>query len=165
MYSYVMTSEERPTTGALVWRLAMRWRAAVDRAVAPLGLTHAQYAALASLRALTSQDERPSQRRLAAYTGLDPIYVSKLVRMLERSGLVTREPDPADARAVQLALTDLGMKTVDRAVAVVRALHDELTAPLGGPDSAETLHFAATLQALLGGAPGPDPTPETGDDR
>jgi hypothetical protein len=96
MYGVGMTDHERPTTGALVWRLAMRWRAAVDRAVAPLGLTHGQYSALASLRALTSRGERPSQRRLAAYTGLEPIYVSKLVRALERGGLVARVPDPAD---------------------------------------------------------------------
>jgi DNA-binding MarR family transcriptional regulator len=149
MYSIDMATDERPTTGALVWRLAMRWRAAVDRAVAPLGLTHAQYSALASLRALTRRGEHPSQRRLAAYTGLEPIYVSKLVRALERGGLVARVPDPADARAVQLALTDRGVEVVDRAVKVVHALHDELTGPLGGPDSAETRALRAALQTLL----------------
>ena len=93
---------EQPTTGALVWLLAMRWRAAVDRAVAPLGLTHAQYSTLASLSAMTADGARPSQRQLAAYTALDPIYVSKLVRALERNGLVDHldadpgpDPDPS----------------------------------------------------------------------
>jgi hypothetical protein len=38
-----------PTPGYLVWRLSMKWRVAVDRALAPLGLTHAQYVLLASL--------------------------------------------------------------------------------------------------------------------
>ena len=38
-----------PTPGHLVWRLSMKWRVAVDRAVAPLGLTHAQYVVLSSL--------------------------------------------------------------------------------------------------------------------
>ena len=33
---------EKATPGFLVWRLSMKWRVAVDRAVAPLGLTHAQ---------------------------------------------------------------------------------------------------------------------------
>ncbi|MFC9056332.1 MarR family transcriptional regulator, partial [Streptomyces anthocyanicus] len=37
------------TPGFLVWRLANKWRVAVDRAVAPLGLTHAQYSVVASL--------------------------------------------------------------------------------------------------------------------
>ena len=158
-----MATHQRPTTGFLVWRLAMRWRAAVDRAVAPLGLTHAQYSTLASLRGLTARGERPSQRRLAAFTGLEPIYVSKLVRALEQGGLVARVPDPADARAVQLTLTDRGKEVVDQAVEIVHDLHDTLTAPLGGPDSAETKALAAALQALLHGVPEPDATPEEGD--
>jgi DNA-binding MarR family transcriptional regulator len=166
----VLSMPELPTTGALVWHLATRWRAAVDRAVAPLGLTHAQYSALASLSAMTGGGERPSQRELATYTGLDAIYISKLVRALERSGLVTRLPHPSDARAVQLALTDRGAEVVDRAVPVVRALDAELTAPLGGPGSAEVRALGAALRTLLRAAPEPDPdrpsdspyTPEPG---
>ena len=40
-----------PTPGFLMWRLTMKWQAAVDRAVSAFGLTHAQYSLLASLRA------------------------------------------------------------------------------------------------------------------
>jgi MarR family transcriptional regulator, organic hydroperoxide resistance regulator len=138
-----------PTPGFLVWRLALRWRAAVDRAVAPLGLTHAQYSVLASLGALSRAGRRPSQRELADHTGLDAIYVSKLARALEVSGLVTREPDPADSRAVRLDLTDRGRDVAARAVAVVAGLQDELTAPLGGVGSARTRALVETLQALL----------------
>jgi len=154
-----MTSTERATTGALVWRLAMRWRVALDRAVAPLGLTQAQYTVLASLRGLTRGGERPSQRRLAASTGLEPIYVSKLVAVLERAGLVERRRDPADARAVQLSLTQRGVAVVDEAIGVVRDLHHELTAPLGGPDSPRTRALRAALQTLL-----EHQSPETGDE-
>ncbi|GHI03432.1 hypothetical protein Scel_17530 [Streptomyces cellostaticus] len=42
-------ASEGATPGFLVWRLSMKWRVAVDRAVAPLGLTHAQYSLVASL--------------------------------------------------------------------------------------------------------------------
>jgi DNA-binding MarR family transcriptional regulator len=158
---FVVTDEdttERATTGALVWRLAMRWRVALDRAVAPLGLTQAQYTVLASLWGLTRDGERPSQRRLAAFTGLEPIYVSKLVATLERNGLVERRRDPADARAVQLSLTARGGAVVDEAIGVVRDLHHQLTAPLGGPDSPRTRALRAALQTLLD-----TDTPETGD--
>ena len=72
-------------TGRLLWRVTTRWRAAVDRAVAPLGLTHAQYTLLGSLYGLSRSGTRPSQRELADYAGLEPIYVSKLVRALESS--------------------------------------------------------------------------------
>jgi len=154
-----MTSAERATTGALVWRLAMRWRVALDRAVAPLGLTQAQYTVLASLRGLVLGGETPSQRRLAELAGLEPIYVSKLVAALERAGLVERHRDPADARAVRLSLTERGVTVVDEAIDVVRALHHELTAPLGGPDSPRTRALRSALQTLL-----TTESPNTGDE-
>jgi DNA-binding MarR family transcriptional regulator len=139
----------QPTPGYLVWRLAMKWQAAVDRAVAPFDLTHAQYSLLASLRGLTRSGDKPSQRELADFTGLDPIFVSKLVRTLEQKGLVERSPHPADTRALELSLTGSGLKLVDRAIKAVRALLDELLEPLGGFDSRTTKQFSATLQQLL----------------
>lgn len=140
---------ERSTTGALVWHLAMRWRTSVDRAVAPFGLTHAQYSALASLSAMTRKGLNPSQRDLADYTDLDPIYVSKLVRGLEAKGLVVRRTDLADTRIVRLALTDTGTNVVGEAMTVVRELDRQLTATLGGPTGAKTRVLVASLQTLL----------------
>src|SRR5215468_8364647 len=99
-----MTPPADVTTGYLLWRVATKWRAAVDRAVAPLGLTHAQYSVLASLYGLSRTGSRPSQRELADFTGLEPIFVSKLVRALEASGILVRDEHPSDPRAVSLRL-------------------------------------------------------------
>jgi DNA-binding MarR family transcriptional regulator len=142
-------SEAAPTTGSLVWRLSMKWRAAVDRAVAPLGLTHAQFVVLASLYGLSRRGTRPSQRELADFTGLEPVYISRLARALESSGMINRTDDPHDPRAVELTLTDHGIEIAVHAVAAVRALHDELLEPIGGLDSARNRELVATLQALL----------------
>lgn len=138
-----------PTPGSLLWRLTMKWQAAVDRAVAPYGLTHAQYRLLASLRGLTRNGDRPSQRELADYIGLDAIFVSKLIGTLERNGLVERSQHPADSRAVQLALTDTGTKIIDEALITVIDLQEQLTEPLGGLRSKPTKDFINTLQRLL----------------
>ncbi len=138
-----------PTPGFLLWRVAMKWRAAVDRAVAPLGLTHAQYSLLASLRGMTRGGERPSQRRLADHTGLEPIYVSKLVKALEGAGLVRRAVHPSDTRAVQLTLTPRGVDVVDRAIGIVARLQERLTAPLGGTRSVRTRRLVRALTDLL----------------
>ncbi|OQD53187.1 MarR family transcriptional regulator [Streptomyces phaeoluteigriseus] len=137
------------TPGYLVWRLSTKWRVAVDRAVAPLGLTHAQYAVLASLHGMRRGGERPSQRRLADHTGLEPLYVSKLARALESAGLIERTRDPRDPRAVQLTLTEQGQDVTRRAVGVVHGLLEQLTEPLGGLDSARTRTFASELALLL----------------
>ncbi|WP_406723900.1 MarR family transcriptional regulator [Streptomyces sp. GD-15H] len=143
------SAHEGATPGFLVWRLSMKWRVAVDRAVAPLGLTHAQYSLVASLYGMGRAGERPSQRRLADHTGLEPLYVSKLARALEASGLLERTRDPRDPRAVQLALTERGVDVTRRAIEVVHLLLGQLLEPLGGLDGARTRAFTHDLTTLL----------------
>ncbi|WP_037601952.1 MarR family winged helix-turn-helix transcriptional regulator [Streptacidiphilus rugosus] len=138
-----------PTPGFLVWRLSLKWRVAVDRAVAPLGLTHAKYSLVSSLYGMQLAGRRPSQRELADHTGLEPLYVSKLARSLESDGLVERVRDEVDTRAVRLALTERGTGTAQQAVEVVRRLHEELLEPLGGLSGERTGAFVAELTALL----------------
>ncbi|MEU9991863.1 MarR family transcriptional regulator [Streptomyces sp. NPDC048045] len=142
-------ASEGATPGFLVWRLSTKWRVAVDRAVAPLGLTHAQYSLVASLYGMQHSGERPSQRRLADHTGMEPLYVSKLARALESAGLLERARDPRDPRAVQLALTEQGRETTRRAIDVVQGLLTQLLEPLGGLDSARTRQLTRDLTALL----------------
>jgi DNA-binding MarR family transcriptional regulator len=60
-------------------------------------MTHA-HSLMASLYALTRDGGRPSQRELAEFAGLEVVYVSKLVRVLEDSGFVRRRDHPGDTR-------------------------------------------------------------------
>jgi DNA-binding MarR family transcriptional regulator len=145
-----------PTPCFLVWRLSMKWRTAVDRALAPLGLTHAQYSLLASLYGMRRAGDgaKPSQRRLADHTGLEALYVSKLARTLESTGLIARDTDPDDSRAVLLSLTPHGEEVVGRAVVVVRELHHELLRPLGGLAGEDTKQLVTMLNTLLDHQPG-----------
>jgi DNA-binding MarR family transcriptional regulator len=150
-------SSGSPTPGFLVWRLSMKWRAAVDRAVAPLGLTHAQYSVLASLYGMNRRGVFPSQRQLAEHTGLEPIYVSKLARTLERAGLLERPESPSDTRAVRLALTPAGNDTATTAIGVVGELLERALSPLGGMHSRRTSKFVADLEDLLAADLNPQP--------
>ncbi|HEX4216812.1 MAG TPA: MarR family transcriptional regulator [Acidimicrobiales bacterium] len=140
---------EASTPGFLVWRLSMKWRMAVDRALAPLGLTHARYSLLASLLSMEQSGEQPSQSQLAESTGLEPLYISRLARALEDDGLVQRDPHPADSRAVQLSMTDSGRETIASAVDNVHVLLDELLAPLGGLGAERTEVFTRQVAILL----------------
>jgi DNA-binding MarR family transcriptional regulator len=137
------------TPGYLVWRLSNKWRVAVDRALAPLGLTHAQYVFLSSLFGMTREGQLPSQRELADWTGLEALYVSKLARGLDADGLIQRTRDTADTRTVRLTLTDRGREVVEPAIAEVGGLLDRLLAPLGGRDGERTAAFARDLTLLL----------------
>jgi MarR family transcriptional regulator, organic hydroperoxide resistance regulator len=140
---------EQPTPGYLVWRLSMKWRVAVDRALAPLGLTHAQYVALASLYGMEHAGREPSQRELADHTGLEALYASKLARALDADGLIRRTRDPGDTRTMRLALTDRGRQAVRPAIAAVQVLLDQLLAPLGGRDAPRASAFIRDLTVLL----------------
>jgi len=140
---------DKPTTGFLIWRLSTKWRADVDRALAPLGLTHAQFSVLAALAGLSRQDRRPNQRELAGFTGLEPLYVSRLARALESAGLVERPVDPADPRAVRLVLTERGRTTAAEAVAIVHERHAALTKAIGGADGERNRVLRETLLTLL----------------
>lgn len=79
---------------------------------------------------------------LAARHRLASTTVSVLVQQLVVAGLVTRTPDPADRRAVRLALTPVGLKTLDEWLA---AHERRLQAALRRLDKADR---AAVLDAL-----------------
>ncbi len=137
------------TPGYLVWRLSMKWRVAVDRAVAPLGLTHAQYVVLSSLSGMQRDGRRPTQRELADHTGLEPLYTSKLARALDADGLIRRDRDPVDTRAIRLALTDRGREVVQPAITEVSKLLDRLMTPLGGCGDPRAETFVRDLATLI----------------
>ena len=150
--SSIRSAPEGATPGFLVWRPSMKWCVAVDRAVAPLGLTHAQYSLVASLYGMGRAGERPSQRRLADHTGLEALYVSKLARALEAAGLLERARDPRDPRAVQHE--DDGTTTIG-AVSLTpsqRLLLIALCEPIlrGGMVGASQLPSSAAAAARLG---------------
>jgi DNA-binding MarR family transcriptional regulator len=138
-----------PTPGFLVWRLSLKWRVAIDRALARLGLTHAQYSLVSSLLDMRERGLHPSQRELADHTGLEPLYVSKLARALEADGLIERVPDPADSRAMQLSLTRHGYAVTQHAIALVRRLMEQMLAPLGGLGGSHTAVFVREINSLL----------------
>lgn len=138
-----------PSTGYLIWHLSLRWRAALDRALAPLGLTSSQYGLLASLVGLSRDGARPSQRELADFAGLERMHVSKLIRGLERAGLVERAGHPDDARARQLVVTERGAEVVAAARRKVVELDEQRLAPLGGLAGARSAELTETLLTLL----------------
>ena len=137
------------TAGYLVWHLSTKWRVAVDRALKDLGLTHVDYLVLASLSEFTRSGAQPNQRELADFAGLEVMYVSKLVRGLERSGLLRRADHPDDPRAFQLELTARGAVLVAQAATVMRKLFDQLLRPIGGRTGKRHDALMQTLEGLL----------------
>jgi len=143
----VLSSALEP--GSLLWLAATRWRVAADHELAELGVTHAQYVVLSTLLAMGPRDRRPNQRTVADEAGLDPLFVSKLVAALERQGLVDRSRDPADARSVQLTLTEDGVAVARDAADVMRQLHEAVFAGIGGLHGPAVAELVDSLRELL----------------
>jgi DNA-binding MarR family transcriptional regulator len=108
-------------------------------ALAPHDLTHVQFVLLASAWWLGDHEEPPTQQRLAEQAGTDPMMTSQVIRKLAERGLVTRTPDPRDARALRLTVTPDGrellaaaLRDVERADADYFAgVDDDFVAGLG----------------------------------
>ncbi|MFE0028412.1 MarR family winged helix-turn-helix transcriptional regulator [Amycolatopsis sp. NPDC059021] len=87
---------------------------------------------------------------LAADVGLDRSGVSRRASRLEQAGLVRREQDPADGRAVLLTLTEQGTHTV----AVMRQrLAAQIEASLRSWPKEEARSFARNLRRFIDDGP------------
>jgi DNA-binding MarR family transcriptional regulator len=70
-------------------------------------------AAVALLRRMADAEPmRPGE--LAARLGVEASHVTRTVQQLEKSGHVTRVPDPDDRRAQRIELTDAGREAIAR---------------------------------------------------
>ncbi|GAA4836354.1 MarR family transcriptional regulator [Luteimicrobium xylanilyticum] len=108
--------------GFLLWHATLRWQRDVTAALAPLDLTHVQFVLLACTWWLQTHGEHPNQVAVARQAGTDFRMTSQVVRALEAKGLLVRDPDPADARARLLRVTDAGLALAPRAVEAVEAV-------------------------------------------
>jgi DNA-binding MarR family transcriptional regulator len=123
-------------------RLTKRLRRAQAERLAPLGLTPAQERAL---RLITRDDEPPRMTELADRLGIVPRSLTTVIDALEEAGLVRREVDPRNRRAILLSLTEHGTAVRDELREARRRAAEDLFASL----SAEDRKTLASLLALL----------------
>ena len=90
---------------------------------------------------------------LATRLGVSQQAASKSVADLERRGYVRREPDPADARARLVALTERGTAAVEGGRRHRAALTAELSARLGPRRVEATRQVLVDVVRELGGEP------------
>ncbi|MEO8619084.1 MAG: MarR family transcriptional regulator [Sphingomicrobium sp.] len=93
-----------------------------DRRAAPLGVTRAQWRALAWI------GRQPGMRQveLADHLDIEPITLCRIVDRLEEAGLMERRRDSADRRAWLLHLTDKGEPLVRDLRGLAATMADEV---------------------------------------
>ncbi|MDA8051826.1 MAG: MarR family transcriptional regulator [Rhodospirillales bacterium] len=115
-----------PQTWYVLNRAAQRARELVEEAIAPLGLRRRHYAALGIL----AMEGALSQQALSSRIPIDRATVVQIVDDLERLGLAERQPEPADRRAYQIALTAEGRAVLAKADRLIAGAEAEAFKPL-----------------------------------
>ena len=93
--------------------------------------------------------EGSDARELRARLGLDSGYLSRLLRSLEREGLVTVKPDPSDKRVRSIRLSDPGRAELDLLDRQSDDLASSMLAPLSDSQRARLLEAMAVVEQLL----------------
>ena len=124
--------------------LTKQLRRAQSDGLAPLGLTPAQGRAL---RLIARSEEPLRMTELADQLGIVPRSVTTVIDALEEAGLVHREIDPRNRRAILLRLTGQGALVRDQLREARRRAAEDLFAPLGEADRKALADLFARLGA------------------
>ncbi|ASW00908.1 MarR family transcriptional regulator [Paraburkholderia aromaticivorans] len=94
----------------------------MTEALAPLGLTLAQFTALSVLEARG----QASNAQLAERSFITPQSANEVVSVMVARNWITREPDPNHGRIVVLQLTDDGREVLRQCMDSVRVLEEQM---------------------------------------
>ena len=126
-------------------RLSALLAVPVEAELSRLGLTKAEYDVLAVLRS-TGEPYRLRPSVLARRLVLTSGGISNVLRRLEATDLIERDPDPADARSSWVRLSERGIRTAETAV---RAASGAQAAALRGLPPETAQHAIDALRAVL----------------
>lgn len=127
----------------LVKQLELAIRADMDLLARDFGLTALQYTALTVLRGHPGM----SGAQLARRSFVSPQACSEMIATLERKGLISREPDPANRRVLRVSLTPEGVTLVESCDRWMDELEKRM---LAGLDRTEVAALRAGLEACVG---------------
>jgi len=126
----------------LMNRIMGRFNASLREEMVGLGLTTPKMRALAVLSVV----EAPLIRELAVYAVTDPSTLSRALDQLQTEGLIRREVDGADNRAVRVIITEAGRAAFEHLWPQMAAANARM---FRGIPEEERRAFVGTLQQML----------------
>ncbi|WP_090868334.1 MarR family winged helix-turn-helix transcriptional regulator [Paraburkholderia diazotrophica] len=132
----------RPRLTYLIGSLDRILRRKMTDALAPLGLTLAQFTALSVLEARGEA----SNAQLAERSFITPQSANEVMSVMASRNWITREPDPNHGRIVVLRLTDEGREVLHRCMATVHVLEAQM---LSGIEPRDALAAQGMLELFV----------------
>jgi DNA-binding MarR family transcriptional regulator len=137
--------------GSVLHQAARDLATALDRQLAPLGVTSQQAALL-----LHASRQQYSPSQLMTLLGTDTAGMTKLADRLEAKHLIERHPNPQDRRSVLITLTPDGQALVPRLAPVFGRVTTQL---FTGFSPAEVSALTTMLERMRGNIATTAPTP------
>ncbi|QYJ14273.1 hypothetical protein Rxycam_00069 [Rubrobacter xylanophilus DSM 9941] len=100
-----------------------------------------------------AQHEETTASHLCQELGMDPGYMSRILRRLKRQGFVEKRPSEHDARQYLVSLTEKGQKAFARLNAASRSDIERLLSKLSDEEQRRLVQAMETIEALLGAPP------------
>jgi DNA-binding MarR family transcriptional regulator len=124
------TAGTREDIGFLLAKASQRWNELLAERFGERGYPEVR-PAYGSLLVPLFEEDGLRMGELARRARLSKQTMTTMVRLLERDGLATREPDPYDGRAFRVLLSPRAREFEPVARQVLRELHEELEQRLG----------------------------------
>jgi len=129
--------------GRLLRRLA-------DQRLKPFGLSSAH---LPVVTALMQQAEM-SQKELTVEAGIEQPTMAEMLSRMERDGIVSRRPDPADKRSTLISLTPAVRQNASRIKEVIQSINKDSLGTLPKaqrePFRLQLIQMISSLEAMQG---------------
>jgi DNA-binding MarR family transcriptional regulator len=125
-------SAARPRLTYLIGSLDRILRRKLTEALAPLGLTLAQFTALSVLEARG----QASNAQLAERSFITPQSANEVMSVMASRNWITREPDPNHGRIVVLQLTDEGREVLRQCMETVRVIEEQMLTGIDADNAA-----------------------------
>jgi len=139
-----------PTLGFLIYDIGRLLRASMMKRLGDLGLTEAQWRAIAHLTRM----EGCRQTDLAQALQVRPITLARVIDKLETAGMVERRQHPDDRRAVSLYLTADSAPLVSTLRGLSAVLQEHA---MQGMEAGDRQRLYAMLLAMRDNLAGDDP--------
>ncbi|MCY0094987.1 MarR family winged helix-turn-helix transcriptional regulator [Hoeflea ulvae] len=139
-----MTFDKNRSAGVLASELARLYSAELQRRLAPLGLSAAQFLVLSELWT----EDGLTQRALTLRIGVEQATMANTLARMERDNLVARKPHPDDRRSQLVMLTDAARALEASATAAAGEVNETV---LNCLPAAERELFLSMLARMVGG--------------
>lgn len=140
-------AEDSP--GFLLWQTTMIWQRQIKKALEIYNISHAQFVILATLMWFEMNHEDTNQIRIANWTKLDKMTISKSIKKLVDMKYVKRIEDKEDTRAKHVFLTNNGKDLIRKLVPIVEEIDQRFFEKITHSEHKSFIHMLKKLTSEL----------------